>query len=60
MTKYKQLSQEQRYSLTRLIESGNNQTDIALVIGCYKSTISREIKGNVPKRGKSAKQYNPG
>ena len=36
---------------------GHNQTFIAGVIGVNKSTISRELKRNVPKRGIGAKVY---
>lgn len=58
MTKtYYQLTPEQRYKIGALISEGFSQTYIANKIGCNKSTISRELKRNVPKRGKGAKIY---
>ena len=59
MTKYKQLSQEQRYVIGRLLKAGNTQEEIATAIGCHKSTISRELMRNIPKRGRGAKVYKP-
>ncbi len=55
--KYYQLSQEQRYQIQALHKSGKTQTYIANQIGCNKSTVSRELKRNVPMRGKGAKVY---
>lgn len=60
MTKYKQLSQEQRYVIGRLLKAGNTQAEIATAVGCHKCTISRELKRNTAKRGRGAKVYNPG
>jgi len=57
MTKFKQLSPEQRYQIEALLKAEENQTCIAAIIGVHKSTISREIKRNVPKRGRGAKKY---
>ena len=58
MTKnYFQLTLVQRYQIEALRSIGNNQTFIASVIGVNKSTVSRELKRNVPKRGISAKVY---
>ena len=37
---------------------GHKQKDIAISIGVHKSTISRELKRNVNKRGRHAKLYN--
>ena len=59
MSKYKQLSQEQRYVIGRLLKAGNTQEEIATAIGCHKSTISRELMRNIPKRGRGAKVYKP-
>lgn len=59
MTNYKQLGQEQRYVIDRLLKQGKSQEDIAAAVGCHKSTISRELKRNTPKRGRGAKEYNP-
>jgi len=36
---------------------GHSQTFIADIIGVNKSTVSRELKRNVPKRGIGAKVY---
>jgi len=58
MKKYKQLSLEQRYVIERLLEEGYNQKQIANAIGRSESTISRELRRNVNKRGKGAKIYN--
>jgi IS30 family transposase len=55
--KYNQLTPKQRYTLEALINSGLSQTDIANAIGVHKSTISREIGRNTPKRGLGAKIY---
>jgi IS30 family transposase len=55
--KYNQLSVEQRYKIEALISTGHNLTYIANVLGVHKSTISREIKRNVPQRGPGAKVY---
>ncbi len=59
MTNYKQLGQEQRYVIDRLLRQGKSQKEIANVLGYHKSTISRELKRNTPKRGRGAKEYNP-
>ena len=59
MTNYKQLGQEQRYVIGRLLGQGKNQSEIAQALGCHKSTISRELKRNVPKRGVGALIYSP-
>jgi IS30 family transposase len=56
--KYNQLTLRQRYKIEAYIEAGNSQTQIALLLGVHKSTISRELKRNIPKRGVGAKIYN--
>jgi IS30 family transposase len=56
--KYKQLTPEQRYKIEALLSTNLNQTDIAEIIGVDKSTISRELSRNVPKRGTGANVYN--
>ena len=56
--KYYQLTPAQRYQIEALISSGQTQAFIADKIGCHKSTISRELKRNIPKRGVGAKVYN--
>lgn len=59
MTNYKQLGQEQRYVIDRLLRQCKSQKELADVLGYHKSTISRELKRNTPKRGRGAKEYNP-
>ena len=56
--KYNQLTLEQRYQIEALIQAGENQSNTAKIIGVHKSTVSREFKRNVPKRGVGAKIYN--
>jgi len=53
---YKHLSQVERYQIDALMKAGNNQTQIALVLGRNKATISREVARNTGKRGYRAKQ----
>ncbi len=61
MTKnYSQLTLIQRYQIEALKAAGHNQTSIAKNIGVHKSTISRELNRNVPKRGIGAKKYSAG
>ena len=48
---YKQLAREQRYQINILKKAGHNQTYIALMIGCHKSTISRELRRNRGQKG---------
>jgi transposase, IS30 family len=58
MTKnFKQLSLEQRYKIESLLIEGFNQSQIAKHLGDHKSTISRELSRNVPKRRKGVKVY---
>ncbi len=59
MTKYKQLSQEQRYVMGRLLKSDKSKKEIAMTIGVDRSTIYRELKPNTAKRGIGAKEYRP-
>jgi IS30 family transposase len=56
--RYYQLTQEQKLKLEAYLESGKNQTQIAGLLGVHKSTISRELCRNVPKRGTGSKIYN--
>ena len=56
--RYYQLTQEQRYKLEAYLESRKNQTQIAGLLGVNKSTISRELSRNIPKRGFGSKIYN--
>jgi IS30 family transposase len=48
---YTQLTREQRYQIYALKRAGQNQTQIAQVVGCHKSTISRELRRNVGLKG---------
>jgi transposase, IS30 family len=58
MTKvYKQLTLEQRYKIEALQSAGKTQTQIANLLFVNKSTISRELQRNIPKRGVGAKVY---
>jgi IS30 family transposase len=53
---YEQLTQDQRYHISALLNVGKFQNDIAHKIGVHKSTISREIKRNSGGRGYRPKQ----
>ncbi len=44
--RYTQLTQEERYQIAALLQAGHDQTGIAMILGCHKSTISREIRRN--------------
>jgi transposase, IS30 family len=57
-TNYSHLDQGQRYKIVALLNAGKSRTEIALDLGCHKSTIGRELKRNTPKRGRGAKLYN--
>lgn len=48
---YKQLAREQRYQIYALKRAGQNQTQIAQLLGYHKSTISRELGRNCGKKG---------
>lgn len=59
MTKsYTQLSLHQRYQIQVLLQAGKTQEEIAELLGRSPSTISRELKRNIPKRGRGAGYYN--
>ena len=54
---YKQLTQEQRYHISGLLKAaGISKSQIALEIGCNRSTNYRELKRNTGKRGYRPKQ----
>ncbi|MBS1738880.1 MAG: IS30 family transposase [Bacteroidetes bacterium] len=58
MTKnYSQLTLVQRYQIEALKSTGQSQSAIAKRLGVDKSTISRELNRNIPKRGIGAKIY---
>jgi len=59
MTNYKQLGQEQRYVIDRLLRQGKSKSEIANVLGYPKYTIGRELERNTSKRGIGAKEYKP-
>ena len=48
---YRQLTREQRYQIYAMLKAGHKQTQIALIIACHKSTISRELRRNVGYKG---------
>ena len=56
MKHYKHLTQEQRYQISSLLKTTISQSEIARIIGVDKSTISREIRRNIGKRGYRPKQ----
>jgi IS30 family transposase len=56
--KYNQLFPEQRYKIAPLIEAGICKSEIALIVGVHKSTISKETRRNVPEWGIGANIYN--
>jgi IS30 family transposase len=43
---YTQLTRNQRYQIYALLKAGQNQTQIAAIVACHKSTISRELRRN--------------
>ena len=51
MTTYTQLTQEQRYQIYALTKAEHNQTEIAVIVGAHKSTVSREVRRNRGLRG---------
>ena len=57
MQKFKQLSLEQRYQIEALLKAEKNQSEIALLLGVHKSTISRELKRNTPRKGFMTNRY---
>ena len=56
MQTYTQLTRIQRYQISALLKMGHSKTEIAKSIGVHKSTISREIRRNIGKRGYRPKQ----
>lgn len=54
---YTQLSLEQRYQIEALLKAGTKQKDVALLVGVHASTISRELRRNIPARGPGSRQY---
>jgi len=56
MRHYSQLAQGQRYQISALMTAGNNQTEVADIIGVNKATISRELRRNRGGRGERPQQ----
>jgi IS30 family transposase len=56
MKNYTQLTQEQRYQIYALLKMDHTQSEIAMVIGVHKSTISRELRRNRGLKGYRPKQ----
>jgi len=48
---YTQLTRDQRYQIYALMKAGHNQTEIAAIVACHKSTISRELRRNRGHKG---------
>ncbi|MGQ4006611.1 IS30 family transposase [Francisellaceae bacterium CB300] len=53
---YTQLTQEQRYHIGSLLKIGVSKTQIAMEVGCHRSSIYKEINRNTGKRGYRPKQ----
>lgn len=49
---YKQLTSEQRYTISVLLQNRTKQKDIAMAINVSPSTVSREIRRNSGIRGR--------
>ncbi|MBZ9628244.1 helix-turn-helix domain-containing protein [Psychroflexus sp. CAK1W] len=47
----------QIYQIQSLVQAGLNQSDIAEQLKVHRSPISRELRRNTPKRGRTAFQY---
>lgn len=56
MKHYTHLTQQQRYQISALLQAKTSISEIARIIGCHKSTISREIRRNKGKKGYRPKQ----
>lgn len=56
MGHYTQLTQEQRYHIYAFMKAGFSQTDSAKEIGVHKSTVCRELRRNLGKKGYRPKQ----
>jgi IS30 family transposase len=54
---YTQLSLDQRYQIEALFTAGISQKQIALQLAVHPSTICRELKRNVAKRGRTSGEY---
>ena len=56
MRTYKQLTREERYQIYMLMQAGYKQSEIAVMIGRHRSTISRELDRNQGMRGYRPRQ----
>jgi IS30 family transposase len=56
MRRYTQLTREQRHQIYALMKAGHNQSEIAMILGRGKSTISRELGRNRGLRGYRPRQ----
>jgi IS30 family transposase len=54
--KYTQLTHEERYQIAALLKAEHDQTEIAMILGRHKSTISRELRRNTGLRGYRPRQ----
>ena len=54
---YQQLNLGQRYQIEALLKTGQNQKQIARIIGVHPSTVSRELRRNTPRAGLGALRY---
>lgn len=48
---YTQLTEGTRYQIYALLKAGQNRSQIAMQIGCHKSTVSRELTRNRGQKG---------
>ena len=55
---YTQLTRHQRYQIYALLKAGHNQSQIATMVACDKSTISRELHRNRGATGYRPQQAN--
>lgn len=53
---YTQLTCTKRYQIYALMKAGQNQTQIAAIVACHKSTISRELRRNHGHKGYRPRQ----
>ena len=53
---YKQLTQEQRYTIYRLMKKGFSKSSISVIIDVHRSTVYRELTRNTGQRGYRYKQ----
>ena len=56
MRQYRQLTEEDRIETYAMKQAGNNQTQIAQILGVHRCTISRELARNTGERGYRPKQ----